>query len=64
MQLRTLWDCSFQWLSEDDVCPEVLPTLLKNIIENFTHSFFFGSRPSHNLVALNDLGWCSGRENA
>ena len=39
-QLRTMRDSTFVWPSPDEVRPEALPALPKNIAKNFTSSFF------------------------
>ena len=39
-QLRTMRDTTFVWPSPDEVRPEALPPLPKNIAKNFTSSFF------------------------
>ena len=39
-QLRTMRDPTFEWPSLDEVRPEALPPLPKNIAKNFTSSFF------------------------
>ena len=39
-QLRTLRDPTFEWPSLDEVRPEALPPLPKNIAKNFTSGFF------------------------
>ena len=39
-QLRTMRDPTFEWPSPDEVRPEALPPLPKNIVKNFTSSVF------------------------
>ena len=39
-QLRTMRDSTFVWPSLEEVRPEALPALPKNIAKNFTASFF------------------------
>ena len=39
-QLRSMRDSTFEWPSLDEVRPEALPPLPKNIAKNFTASFF------------------------
>ncbi|RLN43305.1 uncharacterized protein C2845_PM01G19650 [Panicum miliaceum] len=44
--LRQLREPDFNWPSEDEVTPEKLPILLKNIAKNFVGAFFKGVRAS------------------
>jgi hypothetical protein len=37
-------DATFEWPSPEEVCPDALPLLLKNIAKNFTATFFKTSR--------------------
>ena len=42
-QLRSMREALFQWPSPDEVRPEALPPLPKNIAKNFTGVFFCSS---------------------
>ena len=39
-QLQSKRDATFEWPSPEEVCPDALPPLPKNIAKNFTATFF------------------------